>query len=399
MMDEQGGCYFLMKTIYLDNNATTAVAPEVRDAMLPYFNEAYGNPSSLYDLGYSAKDAVAKARQQVADLLNCEPDEIIFTSCGTESDNAAIMGTLWAHPDKKHFITTKVEHHAVGYVGESLEKKGYTVTWLQVNINGMLDLDEFKKALRPDTGIVSVMWANNETGVIFPVEEMARICKEKGIIFHTDAVQAAGKINLDMKHSAIDMLSISGHKLHAPKGIGILYQRNGLIWEPLTKGGQQEKGKRPGTENVPYIVGMGVAAQLAKTALDEEVKYLANLRDYLESEILKRIPDARITGGNSPRLPNTCHICFKDAKDDAMLHLLNTFGICASSGSACNTESPEISHVLRAMKIPDEYAFGSLRLSLSRYSTREDVDYLLELLPTVVERTRKARKRRQQTVR
>jgi cysteine desulfurase len=387
-----------MKTVYFDNNATTAVAPEVRDAMMPYFNEAYGNPSSLYDLGYSAKAAVAKAREQVAALLDCDPEEVIFTSCGTESDNAAIMGTLWANPDKRHLITTNVEHHAVGYVSESLEKKGYPVTYLQVDADGMISVEEFKKALRPDTAIVSIMWANNESGVIFPIKEISEICKERGIIFHTDAVQAAGKIELNLKDSNIDMLSISGHKLHAPKGIGILYLKNGTRWEPFTKGGQQEKGRRPGTENVPYIIGMGKATELAKAALKEEGKYLADLRNYLESEILKQIPDARITGGNSPRLPNTCHICFKDAKDDAMIHMLNTYGICASSGSACNTESTEISHVLRAMHIPEEYALGSLRLSLSRYTTREDVDYLLQYLPAIVERTRKARKKRQQTV-
>ena len=387
-----------MKTVYLDNNATTAVAPEVRAAMEPYFNELFGNPSSLYDLSRPSKEAVADAREKVAKLLNCDPDEVLFTSCGTESDNAAIIGTLWANPEKKHIITTAVEHHAIGYVGEALEKHGYEVTYLPVDENGMLDIDQFKKSLRKDTAIVSVMWANNETGVIFPVEELAQICKERGIIFHTDAVQAAGKIPLNMKDSAIDMLSISGHKLHTPKGIGILYLRKDVQWEPFMKGGQQEKGKRPGTENVPYIVGMGKAAELAMSNMDEEYAYLTQLRDYLQSEILRRIPDVRVTAATSPRLPNTLHICFKGAKDDAMLHLLNTYGIAASSGSACNTESTDISHVLRAMHIPEDYILGSLRLSLSRYTTREDIDYLLEKLPAVVERTRKARSKRKATL-
>jgi cysteine desulfurase len=387
-----------MKTVYLDNNATTAVAPEVRAAMEPYFNELFGNPSSLYDLSRPSKEAVADAREKVAKLLNCDPDEVLFTSCGTESDNAAIIGTLWANPEKKHIITTAVEHHAIGYVGEALEKHGYDVTYLPVDENGMLDIDQFKKSLRKDTAIVSVMWANNETGVIFPVEELAQLCKERGIIFHTDAVQAAGKIPLNMKDSAIDMLSISGHKLHTPKGIGILYLRKDIKWEPFMKGGQQEKGKRPGTENVPYIVGMGKAAELALSNMDEEYAYLTQLRDYMQSEILRRIPDVRVTAATSPRLPNTLHICFKGAKDDAMLHLLNTYGIAASSGSACNTESTDISHVLRAMHIPEDYILGSLRLSLSRYTTREDIDYLLEKLPAVVERTRKARSKRKATL-
>lgn len=387
-----------MKNVYLDNNATTRVAPEVRDAMLPYFNEQYGNPSSLYDIGYSAKDAVKKAREQVAALLGCEPDEVFFTSCGTESDNAAIIGSLWANPHKRHVITTTVEHHAIGYVAESLEKKGFPVTFVEVDQDGKLDLDTLKKSITDQTAIVSVMWANNETGVIFPIEEIGQYCHERGVLFHTDAVQAAGKIKFNLKDSPIDLLSISGHKLNAPKGIGILYKKKGISWEPLMKGGQQEQSQRPGTENVPYIVGMGVAAELALSTFDEEYKQISSLRDYLESEIEKRIPDARITGKNSPRLPNTCHICFKGAKDDAMIHLLNTYGVAASSGSACNTESDDVSHVLRAMKIPEEYIRGSLRLSLGRYNTREDIDTVLDILPKVVERTRKAKARRAEAI-
>lgn len=385
-----------MKLVYLDNNATTAISPEVREVILPYLDQHYGNPSSLYDLGRASRKAVEYAREQVARLLNCDPEEIIFTSCGSESDNGALWGTLWANPAKKHIITSVVEHHAVLYTCEAIEKQGYEVTYIPVDEGGILDLDYLKKAIRPDTALVSIMAANNETGVISPIEEIAKICKEKNIYFHTDAVQAVGKLPIDLKHSTIDMLSISGHKLHAPKGVGVFYLRKGVKWLPYLQGGHQELGFRAGTENTIGIVALGKAAELAQQHLPEENKYLCSLRDRFEKEVVNRIPDVRVTAGHSPRLPNTSHLCFKDAKDDAILLILNEVGICASSGSACNTGSKDVSHVLRAMKIPKEYIRGTVRISLSRYNTSEDIDYLLEHLPGIVERTRKAKQKRKQ---
>jgi cysteine desulfurase len=385
-----------MKPIYLDNNATTAIAPEVREAMLPYMDLLYGNASSLYDLGRESRKAIECAREQIADLLNCNPEEITFTSCGSESDNAAIFGILWANPDKKHVVTSNVEHHAILYTCEAIEKMGYEVTYVPVKENGILDLDILKKSIRPDTALVTIMAANNETGVISPTDKIAKICKEKNVYFHTDAVQAVGKLPIDLKNSTIDMLSISGHKLHAPKGVGILYIRSDVKWQPYLMGGHQENGKRAGTENVIGIVALGKAAELAKLHLPEENTYLIKLRDHYEKEIVKRIPEIRMTAQESPRLPNTSHMCFKDAKDDAILLMLNDVGICASSGSACNTGSGEVSHVLQAMHIPDEYIRGSLRISLSRYNTQKDIDSLLEHLPKIVERTQKAKQKRKQ---
>jgi cysteine desulfurase len=385
-----------MKIVYLDNNATTAISPEVREAISPYLNEYYGNPSSLYELGRTSRKAIEHAREQVARLLNCDPEEIIFTSCGSESDNGALWGTLWANPSKKHIITSVVEHHAILYTCQALEKQGYEVTYVPVDEGGILDLDYLKKSIRPDTALVSIMWANNETGVISPIPEIARICKEKNVYFHTDAVQAIGKLPIDLKHSTIDMLSISGHKLHAPKGVGVFYLRKGVRWLPYLQGGHQESGFRAGTENTIGIVAMGKAAEIAQKHLSEENKYLASLRDKFEKEVVNLISDVRVTAAHSPRLANTSHLCFKDAKDDAILLLLNEVGVCASSGSACNAGSKDVSHVLRAMKIPKEYIRGSVRISLSRYNTQEDINYLLEQLPVIVERTRKAKQKRKQ---
>ncbi len=388
-----------MNIIYLDNNATTQIAPEVREAILPYLDENYGNPSSLYDLGRISRKAVEHARAQVASLLNCDPEEIIFTSCGSESDNGAIWGTLWANPDKKHVITSAVEHHAIGHVCEFIEKNGYEVTYVPVDEGGILDLDYLKKSIRSDTALVTIMTANNETGVIFPIDKIGAICKEKKVYFHTDAVQAVGKLPIDLRHSDIDMLSISGHKLHAPKGVGVFYLRKNVAWSPYLMGGHQESEKRAGTENTIGIVALGKAAELAQHHLPEENKYLSSLRDKFEAEVIRRIPDVRITARNSPRLPGTSHLCFKDAKDDAILLILNEVGICASSGSACNTGSKDVSHVLRAMKVPKDYIRGSLRISLSRYNKQSDIDYLLEHLPGIVERTRKAKQKRKQHAR
>lgn len=377
-----------MKTVYVDNNATTKVAPEVLDVMLPYFSEFYGNPSSMHFFGGQVEKKLSDAREKVADFLGAEPSEIVFTSCGTESDNAAILGTLDSYPEKRHLITTRVEHPAIGNVCSYLARKGYRVTELSVNREGQLDLDELKESVTDGTALVTVMYANNETGVIFPIEEMGEVVKEKGISFHTDAVQAAGKIPLTMKKSTIDMLSISGHKLHAPKGIGILYIRKGTKFSPFMIGGHQEKGRRGGTENVPYIIGLGKACELAKKHLDEENRKVRALRDYLEAKILEKIPNALVNGDRGHRLPNTLNVSFEYVEGESILLLLSDLGICASSGSACTSGSLEPSHVLRAMGVPFTAAHGSIRLSLSIYNTKEEMDYIIEHLPPIIQRLR-----------
>jgi len=377
-----------MKVVYVDNNATSMVAPEVVEEMLPFFSTYYGNPSSMHVFGGQVAKKMDIARGQVADLLGASPDEIVFTSCGTESDNTAIWGTLRANPRKKHIVTTRVEHPAVYNLCTYLAQNGYHVTELGVDGEGMINLDELADAIREDTVIVSVMHANNETGVIFPIEEIGSIVKEKGSVLHTDAVQAVGKLPLNLSESTIDLLTLSGHKLHAPKGIGALYIRKGTTLSPFIIGGHQEKNRRGGTENVPSIIGLGKACELAKRCMEEEQTRVKQLRDKLEKEIITNAPDARVNGQNARRLPNTTNISFEFVEGEAILLLLNEKGICASSGSACTSGSLEPSHVLRAMGVPFTAVHGSIRLSLSRYNTWEDVDFIAENLPPIIKRLR-----------
>ncbi len=377
-----------MKTIYLDNNATTAVAKEVVNEMLPMLTENYGNPSSMYKFAYKAAKKVNQARERVAALLGANVDEIVFTSCGTESDSTAIWAAIRSNPDKRHIITSRVEHPAVKNLCEYLGQNGYKTTFVPVDSKGRLDTDFLYKNLTDDTAIVSIMWANNETGVIFPVEEIAEKCKNRGIVFHTDAVQAVGKIPINLENSAIDMLSLSGHKLHGPKGVGALYVRKGTKFSPFLMGGHQEKGRRAGTENTASIVALGKAAQLAGRYMEKENKEVKELRDYLESEILRRIPDSVVNGDRENRLPNTTNISFEYIEGESILLMMDEFGICASSGSACTSGSLEPSHVLRAMGVPFTAAHGSVRFSLSIYNTKEEIDYVVDKLPAIVARLR-----------
>lgn len=377
------------RQVYFDNNATTRVAPEVFEAMIPFFKDLYGNPSSMHHFGGQVARHLQTAREQVAALLNAEPSEIIFTSCGTESNNTALRGVLEAQPDRKHLVTTKVEHPAVLNVCRWLAKhKGYRLTELGVDGQGNLNLEEVRAALTPDTAIISVMAANNETGTMFPIEEIAMIARERGITFHTDAVQAAGKLPIDVKKSPFDLLSISGHKLHAPKGIGVLYVRRGTLFQPWMLGGHQERNRRAGTENVPYIVGLGKACELARENFVEETTRVRALRDRLERGLLERIPHTHINGNPQWRLPNTTNLGFEFIEGEAILLHLSAAGIAASSGSACTSGSLEPSHVLMAMNVPFTYAHGSTRLSLSRYNTDEDVDYVLQVMPGIVQKLR-----------
>ncbi len=378
----------MMETVYLDNNATTQVAPEVVEAMLPYFSDLYGNPSSMHFFGGQVGRKIEEAREKVARLLGAQPDEIVFTSCGTESDNAAIMGTLDRYPEKRHFVTTRVEHPAVWNQCPYLRSKGYRVTELSVDRKGRLDLEELRSALTDDTAMVSIMYANNETGVMFPIDAIGEIVKAKGIPFHTDAVQAVGKIPLDMSRQPIDMLSLSGHKLHAPKGIGVLYLRRGTKFSPLMKGGHQEKGRRGGTENVPYIVGLGKAAELALAHMEEENTRVRALRDRMEMAIIESIPNTLVNGDVENRLPNTSSVCFEYVEGESILMMLDEVGVCASSGSACTSGSLEPSHVLRAMGVPFTAAHGSIRLSLSVYTRDQEVDHLVKHLPPIIENLR-----------
>jgi len=364
------------------------VAPEVLEAMMPYFSDFYGNPSSMHFFGGQVARKVNEAREKVADLLGTEPSEIVFTSCGTESDNAAILGTLDSYPEKRHFITTRVEHPAVGNVSTYLSRKGCHVTELSVDREGRLDLDELKESFSDQTALVSTMYANNETGVIFPIEKIGEIVKEKGLPFHTDAVQTVGKIPINLKKSTIDMLSLSGHKLHAPKGIGVLYIRKGTKFSPFMIGGHQEKGRRGGTENVPYIIGLGKACELAKRNMEDENTRVKALRDYLEQKILEKIPNTIVNGDRVNRLPNTVSVSFEYVEGESILLLLSDLGICASSGSACTSGSLEPSHVLRAMGVPFTAAHGSIRFSLSIYNTKEEMDYIIEHLPPIIQRLR-----------
>ena len=377
-----------MKTIYLDNNATTQVAPEVLETMLPYFNDLYGNPSSAHTFGGQVGRKVREAREQVAALLGAMPEEIIFTSCGSESDNAAIMSALSTETGKAHIVTSRVEHPAVMVLCSHLSNQGYRVTEIPVNSEGQLDMDRYKDSLTPDTVIVSLMWANNETGVIFPVEEAAQMAQDRGILFHTDAVQAAGKIPIDMKNSAIGMISLSGHKLHAPKGIGVLYVRKGTRFSPFLIGGHQEKGRRGGTENTASIIGLGKACELAARNMEEEITRVKHLRDKLEKEILARIPNSRLNGEPLNRLPNTSNISFEFVEGEAILLLMDEFGICASSGSACTSGSLQPSHVLRAMGVPFTMAHGSIRFSMSIFNTEEEIDFVIDKTPSIIEKLR-----------
>jgi len=379
----------MKKTIYLDNNATTQVAEEVVEEMLPYFHDLYGNPSSMHSFGGQVHRNVEQARENVAALLGAQPDEIVFTSCGTESDNAAVMATLDRYPEKRHFVTTRVEHPAVWNLCPYLRSKDYRISELSVDRKGRLDLDELRSALSDDTALVSVMYANNETGVIFPIEEIGQIVKARGIPFHTDAVQAVGKIPLDMSESTVDMLSLSGHKLHAPKGIGVLYLRRGTRYRPLLRGGHQERGRRAGTENAAAIVGLGVAADLARAHLEQENTSVRRLRDTLEQGILARVPHTFVTGDTSNRLPNTSNIAFEFVEGEGILLLLNQLGIAASSGSACTSGSLEPSHVMRAMDIPYTAAHGTIRFSLSRYTTQTEIGRVIEAVPPIIARLRK----------
>ncbi|MEW6765261.1 MAG: cysteine desulfurase NifS [Pseudomonadota bacterium] len=379
-----------MNPIYLDNNATTRVDPSVVEAMLPYFTEQFGNPSSLHSFGNKVGMALKKARQQVQALIGAEHDsEIIFTSCGTESDSTAILSALRAQPERRELITTTVEHPAILSLCQHLEKEGYTVHYLKVDGKGRLDLTEYAKLLSDKVAIVSVMWANNETGTLFPVEKMAEMANAKGVMFHTDAVQAVGKVPMDLKSGKIDMLSISGHKLHAPKGIGVLYLRRGARFRPLLRGGHQERGRRAGTENSASIVALGAACEQALSHMAYENTEVRALRDRLEQGILAQVPNAFVTGDPDNRLPNTCNIAFEYIEGEAILLLLNKQGIAASSGSACTSGSLEPSHVMRAMGIPYTAAHGTVRFSLSRYNTAEEIDRVIAAVPPIVAQLRK----------
>lgn len=379
-----------MEPIYLDNNATTRVDPAVVAAMLPFFTEHFGNPSSIHAFGSQVGKGLKKARQQVQALLGAEHDsEIIFTSCGTESDSTAILSALKAQPERNTVITTTVEHPAILTLCEWLEKEGYVVHKLKVDKKGRIDMDEYKSMLHDRVAVVSVMWANNETGTLFPVEEMAALASERGIMFHTDAVQAVGKVPINLKESKIDMLSLSGHKLHAPKGIGVLYLRRGCRFRPLLRGGHQERGRRAGTENSASIVALGAACEMAQQHMDFENSEVRRLRDKLEKGILAQVSHAFVTGDPSNRLPNTCNIAFEYIEGEAILLLLNKMGIAASSGSACTSGSLEPSHVMRAMGIPYTAAHGTVRFSLSRYNTEAEVDYVIEAVPKIIAQLRK----------
>jgi len=374
--------------IYFDNNATTQLDPQVLRVMLPFLQEQYGNPSSAYSFGRAAATAVATAREQVAALLRCDPSEIIFTSCGTESDNSAIQSALLIDPDRKHLVTSKVEHSAIIKQAEALARRGYEITWLDVDSSGMMNLEALEEAIREDTAIVSLMWANNETGVLFPIEEAAEICRSKGTIFHTDAVQAVGKIGIDLSRLPINFLSLSGHKLHAPKGVAALYVNRRTRFSPYLLGGGQENKRRGGTENTASIVALGHAAELASAALDEEIGRVKALRDRFEQGMLDAVSSVQINGDRTRRLPNTSNLAIEGVDSEGMLLLLDQRGVCCSAGSACTAGSLEPSHVLKAMGFPTERARGSLRFSFSRFNTEAEVDLALRIIPNAVEKLR-----------
>jgi cysteine desulfurase len=383
-----------MDVIYLDNNATTRVAPEVVSAMRPFFEEQYFNPSSMYDAAKGPAAAIDEARRTVARSLGgVRPDEILFTGCATESNNTAVFGTVAANPQRRHVITTGVEHPAIFEVAKELERRGLEVDFVPVDDQGRLDLSHYVRVLRPDTLMVTMMHANNETGVICPVAEAARIAKETDpdIVVHTDATQTAGKLPIDLKgdFNAVDLLSFSGHKLHAPKGIGVLFLRRGTRCRPYLLGGHQEEGRRAGTENVPYIVGIAKALELAMAHHDDDEARIRSLRDRLESELVQRIPWVQVNGGEAERLSNTSNLSIHFIEGEGMLYQLSAEGICASSGSACTSGSLEPSHVLRAMQIPFTAIHGSVRFSLSRYTTDDEVDHVIEVFPGIVANLRR----------
>ena len=377
-----------MRNVYLDNNATTRVDPAVIEAMAPFFAEYWGNPSSMHFFGGQVARYVAEARERVAALIGAEPSEILFTSCGTESDNTALRGALDAAGKPMRIIISRVEHPAVLSPARYLRDKGHDVVEVGVDEAGLLRMDQFEEALQRGPAIVSLMWANNETGVLFPIRKIARMVKDAGGVMHTDAVQAVGKVPIDVRKVPVDLLSISGHKLHAPKGIGALYIRKGTKITPFLLGGHQENGRRGGTENVPYIVGFGKACELASAHLTADIPRVAALRDRLEAGLLASCPDTRVNGDRTHRLPNTTNISFQFIEGEAILYHLSDIGVAASSGSACTSGSLEPSHVIRAMGVPFTAAHGSTRFSLSRYTTQEDVDYVVEHMPAIVHRLR-----------
>lgn len=375
--------------VYADNAATTRIAPQVLDAMLPYLKEEYGNPSTLYKLGREAKIAIEKAREQVAQVIGAKAEEIFFTGSGTEADNMALKGVLYgpAGKEKKHLITTKIEHHAILHTAMALEKEGFQVTFLDVDKNGRVDLEELKQAITPDTALVSIMAANNEVGTIQPIEEIGKICREKGVLFHTDAVQAFGHMPLDVNKMNIDLLSLSAHKINGPKGSGALYIRRGLGLRPVIEGGGQERNRRSGTENVAGIVGLGQAAQLAMETMEEESARLKALAKKLTDGVLQ-IPETILTGDPENRLPGACSFAISAIEGESLVLYLDMEGICTSTGSACSTGSLDPSHVLMAIGLSHEVSHGSLRVTLGRFNTEEEVDYIIETLPKVVEKLR-----------
>lgn len=373
---------------YFDNNAATRVAPEVLEAMLPFLSEFWGNPSSVYGFGKQLAKPLNAAREKVASLINADPREIVFTSCGTESNNSAIHSALVTHPQKRHVITTAVEHSANIKFCAHLKKLGFEVTLLRVDSDGSLDIHELAQAIRTDTAIVSVMWGNNETGVLFPIEEIAAICRSKHVLFHTDAVQVAGKLKIDVQDLGVDFLSLSAHKLHAPKGVGLLYVRHGVKYQPYIIGGAQEHGRRGGTENVASVIGFGRAAELAMAHLKDENTRVRSLRDKLENGILKLIPGVVRNGARDERLPNTTNISFEGVEAEGVLLMLDELGVCASSGSACTSGSLDPSHVLLAMGCSPARARGSVRFSLGVYNTEAEVDFVLKHLPGIISKLR-----------
>ena len=379
----------MQKTVYLDNNATTRVAPEVRDVMEPFFNELYGNPSSMHAFGGQVAKFVARAREEAAAFINASPEEIIFTSCATESDNTAIRGAAEFFGRGTKVITSAVEHPAVLQPCRRLKAQGHEVVELPVDHVGQIDVERLRAELKgTKNAVVSMMWANNETGTVFPIEKIAEVCREAGATLHTDAVQVAGKIPVDVKKVPVDMLSMSGHKFHAPKGIGLLYVRKGVRFKPFMLGGHQENGRRAGTENVPYIVGLAKACELARIGMAAEAEKLTALRDRLEAGILASCPNVRVNGDRANRLPNTLNISFEYIEGEAIAYHLSDLGICISTGSACASGSLDPSHVIRAMGVPFIAVHGSVRFSLSRYNTDEDIDYVLEKLPPVIKNLR-----------
>ena len=377
-----------MKVIYLDNNATTRTLPEVLEKMSPYFTDFYGNASSIHTFGGSNKHAIEKARGQVVALLNAKPEEIIFTSGGTEGDSTAIFSAVNSYPNKKHIITSAVEHPAVLEVCKFLASRGYRLDIIGVDEYGRFNMEQYKKVLDDDTALVTTMWANSETGTIFPVKEIAELAHTKGALFHTDAVQAAGKIPTDVKEINADFVSISSHKIHGPKGTGALYIKDGIRFMPFMRGGHQENLRRAGTENVPNIVGFGYAAEMALKHLPEYTTQVKPLRDLLEKELLEKIPDTKVNGDIQNRLPNTLNMSFGYIEGESILMFLDEEGICASSGSACTTGSLEPSHVLRAMGVPFQFAHGSIRFSLSRFTTIEEIQTVIKVLPGIIARLR-----------